>query len=50
MLFLQPCLVHRIKNVVSRYGLIQERKIGTDEVIGFEVSGEMILTVKILPG
>ena len=26
--------------VVSGHGLIQERKIGTDEVIEFEVSGE----------
>lgn len=36
--------------VVSGYGLIQERKIGTDEVISFEVSGEQLEAVYILPG
>ena len=36
--------------VVSGHGLIQERKIGTDEVIEFEVSGEKIQTVHMLPG
>ena len=36
--------------VVSGYGLIQERKIGTEEVIEFEVSGEKIQAVHMLPG
>lgn len=36
--------------VVSGHGLIRERKIGTDEVIEFEVSGEKIEAVHMLPG
>lgn len=36
--------------VVSGHGLIQERKIGTDEVIEFEVSGGKIQAVHMLPG
>lgn len=36
--------------VVSGHGLIQERKIGSEEVIEFEVSGEKIQAVQILPG
>lgn len=36
--------------VVSGHGLIQERKIGTDEIIEFEVSGENIQAVHMLPG
>ncbi len=36
--------------VVSGRGLIRERKIGTDEVIEFEVSGEHIQAVHMLPG
>lgn len=36
--------------VVSGRGLIQERKIGTDEVIEFEVSGDKIEAVHMLPG
>lgn len=36
--------------VVSGHGLIQERKIGTDEVIEFEVSGDRIQAVHMLPG
>ena len=36
--------------VVSGHGLIQERKIGTDEVIEFEVSSEKIQAVHMLPG
>lgn len=36
--------------VVSGHGLIQERKIGTDEVLNFEVSGEHIEAVHMLPG
>lgn len=36
--------------VVSGHGLIQERKIGTDEVLEFEVSGDKIQAVHMLPG
>ena len=36
--------------VVSGHGLIQERKLGTDEVLEFEVSGENIQAVHMLPG
>ena len=36
--------------VVSGHGLIQQRKIGTDEVLTFEVSGEKIQAVHMLPG
>lgn len=36
--------------VVAGHGLIQERKIGSDEVIEFEVSGEKIEAVHMLPG
>ncbi len=36
--------------VVSGHGLIQERKIGSDEVLEFEVSGERIEAVHMLPG
>ena len=36
--------------VVAGHGLIQERKIGMDEVIEFEVSGEKIQAVHMLPG
>ena len=36
--------------VVSGHGLIQERKIGSDEVIEFEVSGDHIQAVHMLPG
>ena len=36
--------------VVSGHGLIQERKIGTDEIIEFEVSGDKIQAVHMLPG
>ena len=36
--------------VVKGHGLIQERKIGTDEIIEFEVSGENIKAVHMLPG
>lgn len=36
--------------VVSGRGLIQERKIGTDEVIEFEVSGDKIEAIHMLPG
>lgn len=36
--------------VVSGRGLIQQRKVGTDEVLNFEVSGERIQAVHMLPG
>lgn len=36
--------------VVSGHGLIQERKIGTDEVLNFEVSGDKIQAIHMLPG
>ena len=36
--------------VVSGHGLIQERKIGTDEIMEFEVSGDKIQAVHMLPG
>ncbi len=36
--------------VVSGHGLIQMRKIGTDEVLEFEVSGQKIEALHMLPG
>lgn len=36
--------------VVFGHGLIRERKIGTDEVLEFEVSGDKIKAVHMLPG
>lgn len=36
--------------VVSGHGLIQQRKIGTDEVLNFKVSGDKIQAVHMLPG
>lgn len=36
--------------VVSGHGLIQERKIVTDEILEFEVSGDKIQAVYMLPG
>lgn len=36
--------------VVSGHGLIQERKIGSDEVIEFEVDGEHMKAIQMLPG
>ena len=36
--------------VVSGKGLIQQRKIGADEVLNFEVSGDRIEAVHMLPG
>ena len=36
--------------VVSGKGLIQMRKIGTDDVLSFEVSGDKIEAVQMLPG
>ena len=36
--------------VVSGKGLIQQRKIGSDEILNFEVSGDEIQAVHMLPG
>lgn len=36
--------------VVAGHGLIQERKLGTDEVMEFEVSGDNIQCIHMLPG
>jgi len=36
--------------VVSGHGLIQQRKEGTDEILDFEVSGDKIQSVIMLPG
>ena len=36
--------------VVAGHGLIQERRIGTDEVREYEVSGEKLQAVQMLPG
>ena len=36
--------------VVAGHGLIQQRKIGSDEVLNFEVSGNKIEAVHMLPG
>lgn len=36
--------------VVSGHALIEERKIGSDEVLSFEVSGEKIEAIHMLPG
>ena len=36
--------------VVSGHGLIQLRKMGSDEVLNFEVSGEKIEAIRMLPG
>ena len=36
--------------VVSGHGLIEERRIGSDEVLRFEVSGDKIEAVHMLPG
>jgi len=36
--------------VVAGHGLIRQRKLGTDEVIEFEVSGDNIEAVHMLPG
>ena len=45
---------HHTKNekfiVVSGHGLIRLRKLGTDEVVEFEVSGERIQAVEMIPG
>ena len=36
--------------VVSGHGLIQQRKVGSDEVLNFEVSGDKIQAIHMLPG
>ena len=36
--------------VVAGHGLIQQRKIGTEEILEFEVSGEKLQAVHMLPG
>ena len=36
--------------VVSGHGLIQQRRVGSDEVLEFDVSGEKIEAVHMLPG
>lgn len=36
--------------VIKGHGLIEERKIGSDEVLKFEVSGDKLEAVHILPG
>ena len=36
--------------VVSGHGLIQQRRLGSDEVLNFEVSGDRIEAVHMLPG
>ena len=36
--------------VVAGHGLIRERKLGTDELLEFEVSGDKIEAVQMLPG
>ena len=36
--------------VVAGHGLIQQRKVGTDEVLNFDVSGDKIEAVHMLPG
>lgn len=45
---------HNTKNekfvVVSGHGLIQLRKIGTDEILNYEVSGEEITVIDMIPG
>ena len=36
--------------VVSGHGLIEQRRVGSDEVLRFEVSGERIQAIHMLPG
>ena len=36
--------------MVSGHGLIEERKIGSDETLRFEVTGEKIEAIHMLPG
>ena len=39
-----------VLHVVSGHGLIQQRRVGSDEVLNFEVSGDKIEAVHMLPG
>ena len=36
--------------VVSGHGLIQQRRVGSDEVLNFEVSGDKIEAIHMMPG
>ena len=36
--------------MVSGYGLIRQRRIDSDEILDFEVEGENLKVVQILPG
>ena len=36
--------------VVSGHGLIQQRRIGSDEVLEYEVSGDKVEAIYMLPG
>jgi UDP-2-acetamido-2,6-beta-L-arabino-hexul-4-ose reductase len=36
--------------VVAGHGLIQQRKIGSEEILEFEVSGDKIQAIHMLPG
>ena len=36
--------------VVSGHGLIRQRRVGSEEVLSFEVSGDQIEAVHMLPG
>ena len=35
---------------MSGHGLIQQRRVGSDEILNFEVSGDKIEAVHMLPG
>ena len=36
--------------VVAGHGLIQQRRVGSEEIVEFEVSGDRIQAVQMLPG
>lgn len=36
--------------VVAGHGLIQERQVGSDRILSFEVSGDKLEAVHMLPG
>lgn len=36
--------------MVSGHGLVQERKLGTEEIVEFEVSGDKLQAVYMIPG
>ena len=50
MEYISQSFVRSGDSLVAGHGLIQERKIGTDEIREFEVSGEQIQAVHMLPG